>query len=455
MSIISLMNLEKLKNKTILLFGKTRSFSADEFSSQLKFHKIKLAEGFSEDVELIIDGKLMTPYEQNESDSLYENNKKLEFISIDALERELAKHIDADTLMMSLKLSADKARLKDFLTNSMISDELYLKLIKMYNWGGENFFDNDDNRDISAALIVRFYKDIERNHNVEYAALGIMHLASQSSDALVLESIANLEPLHLSMSDGRNRSNYKIISSLAKNGSTPKSVLKMLIKKAPIEIKKMIAKREDCDEEMQSSLLEISEVHEALSYNKNLVKATIKALMLERELARNMARYVELDDELFETFLDANLVEIAQNSSLTKEMQKRILGFKNRDANLALASNEQIEGELVESLLKEPSQVLLDILYQNSATSKEALRDAFEDEKNHPALAKNSNTPSEILELLAKGADAEILLSLAKNPNTPVDILYQLQLDSRYERAVKENSNFGRHIMSENIGWQV
>jgi len=449
------MNLEKLKNKTILLFGKTRSFSADEFSSQLKFHKIKLAEGFSEDVELIIDGKLMTPYEQNESDSLYENNKKLEFISIDALERELAKHIDADTLMMSLKLSADKARLKDFLTNSMISDELYLKLIKMYNWGGENFFDNDDNRDISAALIVRFYKDIERNHNVEYAALGIMHLASQSSDALVLESIANLEPLHLSMSDGRNRSNYKIISSLAKNGSTPKSVLKMLIKKAPIEIKKMIAKREDCDEEMQSSLLEISEVHEALSYNKNLVKATIKALMLERELARNMARYVELDDELFETFLDANLVEIAQNSSLTKEMQKRILGFKNRDANLALASNEQIEGELVESLLKEPSQVLLDILYQNSATSKEALRDAFEDEKNHPALAKNSNTPSEILELLAKGADAEILLSLAKNPNTPVDILYQLQLDSRYERAVKENSNFGRHIMSENIGWQV
>jgi hypothetical protein len=325
----------------------------------------------------------------------------------------------------------------------------------MYNWGGENFFDNDDNRDISATLIVRFYKDIERNHNVEYAALGIMHLASQSSDALVLETIANLEPLHLSMSDGRNRSNYKIISSLAKNGSTPKSVLKMLIKKAPIEIKKMIAKREDCDEEMQSSLLEISEVHEALSYNKNLVKATIKALMLERELARNMARYVELDDELFETFLDANLVEIAQNSSLTKEMQKRILGFKNRDANLALASNEQIEGELVESLLKEPSQVLLDILYQNSATSKEALRDAFEDEKNHPALAKNSNTPSEILELLAKGADAEILLSLAKNPNTPVDILYQLQLDSRYERAVKENSNFGRHIMSENIGWQV
>lgn len=455
MSIISLMNLEKLKNKTILLFGKTRSFSADEFNSQLKFHKIKLAESFSEDVELIIDGKLMTPYEQNESDKLYENNKKLEFISIDALERELAKHIDANTLMMSLKLSGDRARLKDFLTNSMISDELYLKLIKMYSWGGENFFDNDDNRDISAALIVRFYKDIERNHNVEYAALGIMHLASQSDDALVLEAISNLEPLHLSMSDGRNKPNYKIISSLAKNDSTPKGVLKMLIKKAPLEIKKMIAMREDCDEEMQSSLLEFCEVHEALSYNKSLLKGTIKTLMQDSKLAKNLARYVRLDDELFETFLDANLVELAQNSSLTKEMQKRILELKNPDANLALASNDQIGSEAVESLLGLNLQEIYDALYQNSATAQEKLKVAFKDEKNHYALAKNSNTPSEILELLAKSVDAEILLSLAKNANTPVDILYQLQLDSRYERAVKENSNFGRHIMNENIGWEV
>jgi len=449
------MNLEKLKNKTILLFGKTRSFSADEFNSQLKFHKIKLAEKFSEDVELIIDGKLMTPYEQNESDNLYENNKELEFISIDALERELAKYIDADTLMMSLKLSGDRRRLKDFLTNSMINDKLYFKLIKMYNWVGENFFDNDDNRDISAALIVRFYKDIERNHNVEYAALGIMHLASQSSDALVLETIANLEPLLLSMSDGTNKSNYKIISSLAKNDSTPKSVLKMLIKKAPLEIKKMIAKREDCDEEMQSYLLEINDVYEALSHNKNLVKSTIKALMRDSELARNMAKYVRLDDELFEIFLDANFVWLAQNSFLTKEMQEIILGLQNQDANLALASNNQIDSDVVESLLGESSQEIFEVLYQNIATPKEILKVAFKDEKNHQGLAKNANTPSEILELLAKSVDTEILLSLAKNPNTPVDILYQLQLDSRYERAVKENSNFGKHIMSENIGWQV
>lgn len=449
------MNLEKLKNKTILLFGKTRSFSADEFNSQLKFHKIKLTDKFSDEVELLIDGKMMTPYEQNESDALYENNKALEFISIDALERELAKHIDANTLIMSLKLSNDKARLKDFLTNAMISDELYLKLLKMYSFKSENFFDNDDNRDISSALIVRFYENIERNHNVEYAALGIMHLATQSKNPLLLETIAQLEPLQLTMRDGTNEANYKIISSIAKNESTPKSVLEMFIKKAPFEIQKMVATREDCDEEMQNSLLDISEVHEALSHNQNLAKKTIKLLMPNEKLAKNMARAVKLDDELFETFLDAHFVELAQNNFLTKEMQEKILKLENQDANMALASNEKIDKSVIEKLLCNSSQEILEALYLNRATSQEILKSAYEDEKNHQALAQNANTPSEILELLAKSSDVKILLSLAKNQNTPVDVLYQLQLDSRFDRAVKENANFGRHIMSENIGWLI
>lgn len=449
------MNLEKLKNKSILLFGKTRSFHADEFDSQLKFHKIKLAREFSDEVVLVIDGAMMTPYEQNESDSLYESKKGLEFISIDILERELAKHIDADTLMMSLKLSNDRARLKDFLTNSMIGDELYLKLIKMYNWGGENFFDNDDNRDISAALIVRFYKNIERNHNVEYAALGIMHLATQSSNSMVLETIANLEPLERTMRDGTNKSNYKIISSIAKNESTPKSVLITYIKNAPLEIKKMVAMREDCDEQMQISLLEIEELHERLSNNKALLKSSVKTLMQNRRLIKNMARCVSLDDELFEIFLKDSPQDLAQNSFLTKEMQKRILELGIEEVKIALASNEHIDRDVLESLLRENLDEISNALYQNRTTPKELLKAAFEDEKNHQGLARNSSTPSEILELLAKSSDGEILLSLAKNSSTPVDVLYQLQLDSRFERAVKENSSFGRHIMSENIGWQV
>ncbi|MGE4396868.1 MAG: hypothetical protein AB7D34_05365, partial [Sulfurimonas sp.] len=131
------MNLKELQNRAILLFGKSRAFSSDEFESQLKFHKIGLSNEFGDEAALVVEGRMMTPYEQNISDELYEKHSRdIEFISIDVLERELAKHIDANTLLMSLKLSRDKERLKSFLKNSMISDELFFKLLKMYSWGG-------------------------------------------------------------------------------------------------------------------------------------------------------------------------------------------------------------------------------------------------------------------------------------------------------------------------------
>ncbi|MDQ1245158.1 MAG: hypothetical protein QG565_1499, partial [Campylobacterota bacterium] len=190
------MNLEELKNKTVLLFGKSRAFSSDEFESQMRFHKIGIAKEYSEDVAVVVEGKMMTPYEQNASSTLYEQyGAALEFISIDVLEKELAKHIDADTLMMSLKLSHDKERLKSFLKNSMISDALFFRLLNMYKWGGEDFFENDDNRDVSAALILRFYENIEPNHNVQYATTGLMHLVSQTKSTQLLKAISLLEPI--------------------------------------------------------------------------------------------------------------------------------------------------------------------------------------------------------------------------------------------------------------------
>lgn len=69
-------------------------------------------------------------------------------------------------------------------------------------------------------------------------------------------------------------------------------------------------------------------------------------------------------------------------------------------------------------------------------------------------MANNENTPEDILQKLSQSEDTAILLGLAKNPSTPIDVLYQLQLDSRFERSVKENPTFGRHIQTENIGWQ-
>ena len=386
------MNLKELQNRSILLFGKSRAFSDDEFASQMKFHKITVVKEFNEDVVFIVDGRMMTPYEQNLSDELYEK-KVAESVSIDVLEKELVKQIDRDTLLMSLKLSHDKDRLKSFIQNPMIDDELFFRLLKMYSWGDEDFFENDDNRDVSAAYILRFYENIERNHNVQFATTGFIHLVAQTKDSNLLKEISTLKPLQFH----------------------PK-------------IKAAIAMSIYCDEDMQNRFFKTEDerILEALSFNKNLATALIKEFLEDEILGSNVARSVKLNDELFE-LLKKYSASLALNESLTLEMQEELLALENININYALALNNNLDVKIINRLIELNNTEIEQAVYENNSTPVEILNAAYEDSNNHMALAKNESTP--------------------------IEILYQLQLDSRYERHVKTNAGFGKHIQTENIGW--
>lgn len=384
------MNLEQATK--ILLFGKPRAFSNEEFISQMKHHKIEVVKEFSDDVSLLVDGRMMTPAEQNLSDELYET-KKLNAISIDVLEKELASSMDSNTLLMSLKLSHDKERLKSFIENSMIPDALFFKLMKMYSWSREDFFENDDNRDVSAAFISRFYENIERNHNVQYATTGFIHLVSQAKTPELLNAIYELEPM-----------SYH-----------PK-------------IKMAIAMSVYIDESMQERLFKTKDdlLLEALSFNKKLKISLVNELIKDTSLVKNIAKTIELNDELFLT-LNNSGIDLAKNETLSLGMQNELLALNSVEVNLSLASNNNLDNSIVLILLKDENEELQKALHQNSATPVSVLELAYNSDKHHEQLAKNENTP--------------------------VEILYQLQLDSRYERAVKTNAAFGKHIQSENIGW--
>ena len=388
------MNLETLQSKNILMFGKPRAFSHEEFEAQLLHHKLTLVREYSEDISLIVDGKMMTPYEQNLSDELYEA-KKIAVISIDELEKILASKIDTDVLLMSLKLSHNKERLKSFIQNPCIPDSLFFKLLKMYSWGGEDFFENDDNRDVSAAFISRFYENIERNHNVEYATTGFIHLVAQSKKREILEAITYLEPLSF---------HPKIMMAIAMSIYTDEKMQKRLHKKRDTNI------------------------DEALSYNKNLSKILIEKFLDDEKLAHNIAKNILLDNELFEKLQEFK-VSLAANTTLNKEMQNTLYKTEDNMIKKVLASNSNLDRSLLLLLLESGDKDILSALYLNRATPQNILQESYERGEYYDALAQNENTP--------------------------VDILYQLQLDSRYERHVKTNAAFGKHIQSENIGWMV
>jgi len=386
------MNLQSI-NK-ILLFGKSRAFSEEEFLSQLKHHKIELVSEYTPEVSFVVDGRMMTPYEQNISDALYEK-EGINAITIDVLEKELVTFMDEGTLLMSLKLSRDKERLKSFIQNRLLPDTLFFKLIRMYSWSGEDFFENDDNRDVSAAFISRFYENIERNHNVQYSTTGFIHLVSQTKSTELLNAIVSLQPIKI---------HPKIVSTILRS--------------------------EYCDAEMQERFFHKNneEINEALTCNRYLKISIIEAFLKDKRLAQSMAINIFLDAKKFQ-LLFSYKEALALNETLSEVMQNKLLDLENSEVNRALSENKKLTQKSIERLLEFKDAEILTSLYSNCRMPVSLLESAYEN-----------------------GVYFE---SLAQNEATPVEILYQLQLDSRYERYVKTNSAFGKHIQSENIGWLV
>jgi len=388
------MNLKDLQNQSILLFGKPRAFNEDEFNKEIQHHKINIVNDYNNEVVMVIDGKMMTPYEQNKSEELYQlYSNNIDFIDIDIFEKELVKDINPDTLYMSLKLSRDKTRLKSFLQNSCISDELFLKLLKLYSWQNEDFFENDDNRDISAAFILRFYQNIERNHNVQYATTGFMHLIKQVQNVEILKTILMLQPV-------KYNNNMKV----------------------------ELAKSPYINYEIQNHLKKDnnSQINESLSLNENLNLEIIQNFLNDEKLGSNVAKSINLTDELFEV-CNKYKIALALNKTLNPDMQKELLKLNDENIKYALALNESIDIEILEELLKSENEEIVEAVYENKICPVTLLKEAYENNKYFEQLAKNENTP--------------------------IDILYQLNLDSKYERAVKTNASFGKNIQQENLGW--
>ena len=424
------MVLNSLKDTKVLLFGKSRAFASCEFIHQMNFHNIELVQEYSSDISTFIEGRMMTPYEQIESENLYKKDLGV-FISIDEVEKDLAKKIDEDSLLMSLKLSHDKDRLKQFIQNSQITDSLFFKLLKLYSWSGEYFFDNDDNRDVTASIIRRFYKNIEQNHNVEYAPLGLMHLITQSNNENLIELIFYLEPIQKALKNRIDDIIFPIIRAIATNRYSSNRIILKLMKAENRHLNKIIAMRENNDITIQKKLFHSADedLKEILISNSYLNKSIALEFIEEKLYQEKIASSIELDRELFEKLFPKYAKNLAQNSSLTYSDQEKLFALNSDEIYQSLSLNRELDRDIIKRLEEE---IGLDL-----------------------NLAFYKNISVETLRTLVDTQDIKVLKSLAQNENTPIDILYQLQLDRRVERLVKENKNFTKHIQTENLGWLV
>lgn len=416
------MNYEELSGKSILLLGKTRSLNPDEFLTLLKLHNITLNTRWEEETALIIEGRLMNPLEQQESARLYEaNGAPIE--AIEGIEEWLCRSIEPNRLLMSLKLSNDQERLVDFLQNPYISDELFFKLLKLYNWQDEGLFDNDSNRDVTASIIGRFYKDLERNHNVQYAMSGLAHLIERYGNRELIEAISALQPVKKELQTPQERSLNGVLDAIAIHPDTSEPLLALLIRTRPL----VLAQRVPLSLETELIALNDEALNRLLVRNPSLSAKGIEHF--ESLYPEAIAEHMTLDEERFGRLIGSHATALASNATISRTMQKKLYEIGSETVNRALAANPAVESELLSAL--------------------------YAQKEFDPQLASNPSLPQPLIEELYRKGEGDILSALAANPSTPVEILYQLSLDQRFERFVKTNPAFGRHIQTHNIGWQV
>lgn len=412
------MNYAELSGKSILLLGKTRSLKYEEFETLLTLHNIVLCRQFEEGVQLIIEGRLMNPMEQDESARLYALHAA-PIVEIDPLEEWLCRSLEPNRLLMSLKLSRDQERLVDFIQNPYITDELFFKLLKLYDWQGEGLFDNDSNRDVTAALIGRFYEDLARNHNVQYAMSGLAHLVERYGSAELISAIAELSPIARELKSPNDRSLNGVLDAIALHGDTPEKILRSLMPQRA----GLLARRVPLS--LEEELLKDEKLHTLLAQNEAL--SPQGSALLEENYGDLIAANIGLDEERFERLLSAYPEALASNPTLSETMQERLIHTQKEGVLRALALNPFLTPKWCS------------YLYDLGGYSVE--------------LASNPSLDSEILATLSHSSDPAILSALASNTATSIEVLYQLSLDRRFERRVKTNPAFGKHIQTHNIGW--
>ena len=415
-----LMNYNDLRGKSVLLLGKTRALRNDEFDALLKIHTITRVSVYDPSVALIIEGRMMNPYEQSEVEHLYET-QDAPIVELSEIERWLCQSIEPNRLLMSLKLSRNQERLVDFLQNPYITDALYFKLLDLYDWDNEGLFDTDTNRDVTASIIGRFYKELERNHNVQYAMSGLAHLIERYGTTELIDAIASLEPITRALKDRSNRSLSGVMDAIALHPQTSEAILRKLIDERAI----LLAHREPLSLEEELLGLKSEEINTILAQNKTLSEEG--ANLLERNFPQLIAANAIMSEERFERLIGAYGEYLASNENCSITMQQRLFALGEEAIIEALAANPKTHEEILEAI--------------------------FESGKHRAALGSNSSLSSEKLEILYLSQESDVLGALAANTATPIDLLYQLSLDRRFERSVKTNSAFGKYIQTHNIGW--
>ena len=391
---------------------------------------------------LVVLSSMLNPLEEELSYDLYD--KKIPDCKLEEFESYFAKSLKPNALLMALKLSNNQDRLISFLKSSAIDDELYLKLLKLYNWGGEDLFDSDNNRDITLTFIKRFFPHRESfNHtDIAHSPASIIDIALTTNSSEILNAILKLPNYKI---NSRGKEKWKptaLHEFVAINPAISNDAKKRLLNLKDNRYNALLALNLTLNKDEQLQLLNGSDLQTKinLSKNENLDREVFVKLLQESEdVVKTLLENQKIELEFLEYITDEQLKFIAKNL-VSVDTINSLIG-KSKELDFALALNPTLSAENIVKLYKRYEEEIALNLSLNSNTPKELLEEFYKLNREDITLnlASNPNTPQEILDTLCEQNSNKLNRQLAKNPSVKDEYINFFKLDNELLRIMNDN----------------
>ncbi len=440
--------LSSSSGKSFLFLGREGIFTKDEIARYLKKYDITMTKNYEESVVGVIEYHQLNPVEDDISNMAYDDHVPL--YKLADFEKLLSEGINDDELLMGIKLANDQGRIFRLLGNANISDELFVKLLSMYEWDDEEE-DNRDDRDAIMYTLRRYISIKPNEEDLLYSYLTLRRLATEATDPKLLLALIGFpnfeflvrgkEKVTLRETIARNKyldneviqklislRDAKIDVALASNKSVPVTVLEVFIKKSSQKLNKSLATNAQINDSIFDLLL-------------SKEQSAVELLLLWQPI--NMKRVVQIEKNVLD---EAVFSILGANERLEEDVVKYLSGGDNLLLLEHLASNISVHADILVKIYQKKLRSTMTPMARNPSVPVSILEEMYEkyagDYEILAALGHNASVPVSILKALFDKDDLAINKGLATNPSLPMEMLDILKVDTRLQNYLAKNPIF-------------
>ena len=452
--------IENNQGKTVLFLGRVTNFTPQELTNFLEEQGMSYADKYTgQELALTILSTMMTPLEEEVSYELYD--AKVPEVRLAQFEAFYTTHIKPNTLMMSMKLSNDQERLKRLLKNSAFSDEVYLKLFKVYDWRGEGVYENDDNRDVTITFVERFYQpDGFRDPAMVYSPITLSNIARDAKTPEIIDAMLSMPNHEIKQSRKEDLRPKNLREIVALNPNISYESIRYLLSFNDDRINSFLACNRAIRVDAQELIFKKSNSITKLMLTQNDSlddNIFLKLLKENEEIISSLLTFQKISDVRLKAILEANLAEsilalLGENQQI-EEVIEQLIGL-NKSLDRKLATNRKLSTEQLNLLYKSYGDEFMLELSLNPQLDPKLLEKFYaeNDENLTVNIASNPSTPQTILDELSQKNIHKFNRALATNPSTKLIYLEQFALDSELIVLMSQNPSYLASVNSAQMG---